>query len=381
MNGRSNREKTVNGLQVNSGEKLSRRIEKRLITAPLSEPDSHDEIIKNAFIKLWRNFRRGKPGRAKRLGAVCGLLLLLLAGSLGSGLGSQLLNSFTSPGNTIWLARLNPFASSAPATAMPTGNLSLSKEYVYAGDRLLAIEEAGGGGASGGTDTIGIFASNASFHLRNSNSSGWADLGFFYGGSSDIPLTGDWNGDGVDTIAVYSNGVFHLRNSNTGGFSDISFAFGGSGDLPISGDWNNDGTDTVGIYRPSTGVFYLRNTNSFGNPDITFAFGSSGDLPVAGDWNGDGVDTIGLFRPSTTVFYLRNTNSNGYPDITLVLGSSNDKPIAGDWDGDGDDSVGLFSSTSGYFFLWYANTGGSPDLSFIYGSPGDKPVAGDWDGQ
>ncbi|MFI2714707.1 hypothetical protein ACH495_31780, partial [Micromonospora sp. NPDC018662] len=31
-------------------------------------------------------------------------------------------------------------------------------------------------------------------------------------------------------------------------------------DVPISGDWNGDGIDNVGVYRPSTSTFYLRDT-------------------------------------------------------------------------------------------------------------------------
>jgi hypothetical protein len=59
-----------------------------------------------------------------------------------------------------------------------------------------------------------------------------------YGSPGDKPVVGDWNGDGVDTIGVYRDGTFHLRNSNTNGFAEIVFSLGMSGDMPISGDWN-----------------------------------------------------------------------------------------------------------------------------------------------
>ena len=29
------------------------------------------------------------------------------------------------------------------------------------------------------------------------------------------------------------------------------------GDIPVAGDWNGDGKDAVGVYRPSTGQFVL----------------------------------------------------------------------------------------------------------------------------
>jgi hypothetical protein len=59
-----------------------------------------------------------------------------------------------------------------------------------------------------------------------------------YGNPGDLPITGDWNNDGIDTIGVYRNGQFMLRNANTIGFADTIFALGINGDMPIAGDWD-----------------------------------------------------------------------------------------------------------------------------------------------
>ena len=95
----------------------------------------------------------------------------------------------------------------------------------------------------------------------------------------------------------------------------MTFTYGaaGAGWIPIAGDWNGDGKDTIGLYDPANSVFYLRNTNDTGYADVTFAYGAAGAgwMPIAGDWNGDGKDTIGLYNPATSVFYLRNTNDTG----------------------------------------------------------------------
>ena len=53
-----------------------------------------------------------------------------------------------------------------------------------------------------------------------------------------MPVIGDWNNDGIDTIGVYRNAQFLLRNSNTIGFADIVFALGNPGDMPIAGNWD-----------------------------------------------------------------------------------------------------------------------------------------------
>ncbi len=71
---------------------------------------------------------------------------------------------------------------------------------------------------------------------------------------------------------------------------------GEPGDLPIIGDWNGDGTDTIGVYRPKTAEFFLDDDND-GHPDQpSINFGVIGDFPIVGDWDGDGNDNIGVFR-------------------------------------------------------------------------------------
>jgi hypothetical protein len=136
---------------------------------------------------------------------------------------------------------------------------------------------------------------------------------------------------GNDTIGTYRNGVFYLRNSNTNGIADLVFGYGNTaGDIPIIGDWNGDGTDTVGIYR--NGMFFLRNSNTNGIADLVFGYGNTaGDIPIIGDWNGDGTDTVGIYRNG--MFFLRNSNTNGIADLVFGYGLSTDTPLIGDWDG------------------------------------------------
>ncbi len=231
-----------------------------------------------------------------------------------------------------------------------------------------------------GADTVGMFRpSNGFFYLRYSNTSGNADIDFFYGTANDVPLSGDWNGDGITTIGIFRNGQFFLRNSNSAGFADVpAFAITGTqpGDIPIAGDWDGNGTTTVGLFR--AGVFLLRNSNTAGPADIVFNYtlGVTDQLPLVGDWNGDGVTTVGLFRTSTAFFALRNTNSSGTPDLQFFFGNPNDVPVAGDWNGNGFTTIGVFRT--GTFFLRNSNSSGPADLTVNYGVPTDRPVIGKW---
>ena len=64
-------------------------------------------------------------------------------------------------------------------------------------------------------------------------------------------------------------------------------------DLPIAGDWNGDGRDETGVYRPGTGFFLKMDNSSTWNSstDVYLAWDNVAiDLPIAGDWNGDGRD-------------------------------------------------------------------------------------------
>jgi hypothetical protein len=76
-----------------------------------------------------------------------------------------------------------------------------------------------------------------------------------------------------------------LLNANTKGDPNVVVAYGLKGDIPLAGDWNGDGTTTIGTFRPSNSTFYFRNSNAPGNADITISFGIKDDFPVVGDWD------------------------------------------------------------------------------------------------
>ena len=80
--------------------------------------------------------------------------------------------------------------------------------------------------------------------------------------------------------------VFRLRTNNTPEPTETRVEFGEDDDMPVTGDWDGNGTTTVGVYRPSTLTFLLRNTNAAGEPDVSIPFGKAGDIPLTGNWDG-----------------------------------------------------------------------------------------------
>jgi len=140
-----------------------------------------------------------------------------------------------------------------------------------------------------------------------------------------------------------TNHRFHLRNGNTNrpAAADVSFTFhaGSSACVPLAGDWDRNGIDTVGLYDRNTGRFYLRheNTTTPSVPDTELRFGpaSRGLVPLAGDWDGDGADSIGLYDQVAAEFYLRSDLNSLESAAGFRYGPTGRRLLAvvGDWDG------------------------------------------------
>jgi len=167
---------------------------------------------------------------------------------------------------------------------------------------------------------------------------------FNFGSTNKSPLSGDWDGDGKDTIGIYDSttATFFLKNSNNKGLADIIAHFGSTNMIPLSGDWDGDGKDTIGVYDSTTATFFLKNSNDEGLADIIAHFGPTNMIPLSGDWDGDGKDTIGIYQKNTQFFSLQNTFEAGKAEIHFRFGPpENTIPIIGDWNNDGSDKVGI----------------------------------------
>jgi hypothetical protein len=217
-------------------------------------------------------------------------------------------------------------------------------------------------------DTAAFQDAGGRFHVWTKATTGLIENSFFFGNPGDVPFSGDWDCDGVETPGLYrqSDGYVYLRNSNTEGVANVSFFFGNPGDLPMAGDFNGNGCDTVSIYRPLEQRFYVINAlgsadRGLGAADYSFLFGVPGDKPFVGDFNADRVDTVGLHRESTGLVYFRNSNTTGVADNQFIYGDPGDLLVAGDWDGDRDDTVGVYRPSNGIFYLRNSNSQGNAD--------------------
>jgi len=253
-----------------------------------------------------------------------------------------------------------------------------------------------GGACSYHPFTSGIFRSGFFWLLDadgNQQFNSPPDKAFAFGGiPGDIPITGDWNGSGTTKVGVYrsSNGLFILDYDGDGQLTaaDKVYSFGVGtqpGDIPVVGDWNGDGRSKIGLFRQ--GFFWILDTNgngTFDAGDQSFAYGGvPGDVPIVGDWNGSGTSKVGVFRAG--FLWILDTNGNHTVDagdqIFPFGGVPGDVPVVGDWNGDGRTKVGVFRMG----FFWVLDTNGNQtfdagtDQAFAFGGvSGDKPLVGRW---
>jgi len=134
-------------------------------------------------------------------------------------------------------------------------------------------------------------------------------------------VTGDWNEDGIDTPGLVRDNQWLLRNSNTSGRADISFTYGDQGELgfPVVGDWNGNGSDSPGLVRD--GFWLLRNSNTTGAANLAFGYGNPfpQHWPTPGDWDGNATDTPGVvdLNQDPILWCLRNSNTGGFADFCI----------------------------------------------------------------
>ena len=139
-----------------------------------------------------------------------------------------------------------------------------------------------------------------------------------------------------------------LRRGNQGELRtdavDHVFQFGEDVDTPISGDWNGDGIDQIGIFRAGKWVLDAEGDGRRKLGEEKRDFGRLGDEPIVGDFDGDGIDEIGVIRGNQ---WIIDSDGNGEltaddQRIDLPANSSDSQPLVGDWDGDGKDEPGYY---------------------------------------
>lgn len=186
-------------------------------------------------------------------------------------------------------------------------------------------------------------------------------------------LTGDFTGDGRDDVALIrqsgswssmpiasanGSGGWTITNGGIGAFAGWART---SGVQPLTGDFNGDGRDDVALLRLAGGwsSMPVAFANGSGNWTITdrnvgsFAgwAADSGVKPLVGDFNGDGRDDVALIRQAGSWISMPVALATGNGFWNVVNGASCSfarwattfgvRPLTGDFNNDGRDDVAL----------------------------------------
>jgi hypothetical protein len=129
---------------------------------------------------------------------------------------------------------------------------------------------------------------------------------------------------------------------------DHVFKYGEQVDTPIVGDWNGDGIDQIAVYRGGKWMLDTDGDGRWTNRDKKVDYGQPGDLPVVGDFNGDEIDEIGVVRGDVWIIDTDGDRRITGNDQRIVIprASDNSQPIVGDFDGDGRDEPGYYDESA-----------------------------------
>lgn len=256
------------------------------------------------------------------------------------------------------------------------------------GDRRSDIALTGGINNNTPWVTVPVAFSNGDGTFRVTNQSvtdfpSWATL------PGAKPVAGDFNGDGTSDVALtggltgttpwhtipvaFSNrdGTFVVTNQTVIDFPTWATLRGAT---PVSGDFNGDGKDDVALTGgfSDNGQAWVTLPVAFSNGDGTFRVTNQslaefpgwatlpGAKPIAGDFNGDGKSDVALtggLTGSTPWYTLPVAFSNGDGTFRVTNQSITEfgtwatqtgaTPVGGDFNGDGRYDVALTGGLSG----------------------------------
>ncbi len=224
-----------------------------------------------------------------------------------------------------------------------------------------------------------------------------------FGSVGDVPIVGDWDGDGdadIGYVERKSDGLhFHFLNRGDPPASPPSVVIGSPNEHPVVGNWRHNGKDLAGVIRCKAGscglyaslpgsppgvlthieydvlgepvlihrshpiegfpisVEYLNGTLDFFYPDFSVSkshriqVGSNLSpqvVPLLGNWQIQGVDVPGFAEVlgDELVFFMYDSSAGNLQSMAFGQ-PSGDTAISGDWDGDGITDIGVVRELEG----------------------------------
>lgn len=186
-------------------------------------------------------------------------------------------------------------------------------------------------------------------------------------------MTQDYDGDGkADTAAVFPspgpNYIWRIAESKSGNIRRVNFGRT-QFDLPILGDFDGDGQADIAVYRTAQGTpanTFIVLRSSDGEVQYEIFGNSQTDDIVSADFDGDSKTDFAVWRGKGPngdgVWYWKESSTGEFKSLHFGI-TDRDRAATGDYDGDGktDHAIVRYDTeaTDGRLIVYvYQSTGG-----------------------
>jgi hypothetical protein len=262
--------------------------------------------------------------------------------------------------SSIW----NPFAEPMPTTAPQP-----SKEYLYFGNDLLAVEDANALAAA--PADLAVWRSTTGTWWVMGGAAGSQPATQVWGLNSDKPVQGDYDGDGKTDFSIYrpSTGQWFVLQSSDNAWAPV-ISWGLSTDTCVPADYDGDGRTDRAIWRD--GIWYI--VRSSDQATVYQPYGLSTDKPAPADHDGDGRADLTVWRASEQRFHSINSSTGSVSMVSLQ--QPGNEPVSGDYDGDGRADHAVRNGTN-----WVIRRSSNEQIvTVVWGLATDIAVENDYDG-